>query len=64
MNIAFVSSKEKEMLQMGTLKMAEAAPVSRSGFEYSFYAWQMSCPQNALRWRKCQVGQARAVVGI
>lgn len=43
-------------MQLGTRpKKAEAAPVSRSGLEYSFYAWQMSYTLSVCKMRKCQV---------
>lgn len=36
-------------------KNAEAAPVSRSGFEYSVYTWQMSYALSVGKMHKCQV---------
>ena len=43
------------MPQFKAPRTAEAAPVSRNGFEYSFYAWQMSYLLFVAEKRKCQV---------
>jgi hypothetical protein len=51
---------------MEPLKMAEAAPVSRNGFEYSFYTWQMSYNLDAVLVHKCQACYrcARIIKGL